>query len=116
MRYLRALRRGEHALGLHGVEREGLLADDMPAGFTGFDGERRVRVGRRGDGDRFDVVERECVVQRRTRTGYFESIGPALRAGRVASDQRADGEARISQRGDVHPAAESGTDDDRAGH
>ena len=116
MCHTRALRRGEHALGLRGVEGERFLAQDVPAGFTRLDCKRCVRVGRRGDGDRVDPFERERIGERRARPGYPESISAALRARPVAADEPLNGEPGIAQRGDVHPAPEPGTDDDRARH
>ena len=116
VRHARALGRGEHAFRLFRVERERLLAHDVPSGLAGLDREGCVRVGRCGNGDRVDVLECERVAERCARAGYSEPIGPTSRARRVAPDQRVHGEARRTERGDVHPAAEAGADDHRARH
>jgi hypothetical protein len=116
MRHSCALCRGKHALRLVRVERERLLADDVPAGLARLDREGCVRVGRCGNGDRVDAFDLERVTERCTCSGYSESVGATARARRAAANQRVHGEARRPERGDVHPAAEAGADDHRARH
>ncbi len=94
----RGLGGGQHRLGLAGVEREGLLTEDVLAGRH-----RRHRIDVRASEGGVEVGERERDV---------EALGSATSPFGVASDDAYDLEPRGAHRGDVDPASEAGADHD----